>query len=1212
MAPMSVKQEVAKLDQVDPDLYCAAWAVVLVRHAGIDDACEVVFKSQSSALLRLTFSVQLEAGDFLHHVGQELKTLSAPISTLESNTELPVVTLKTAVGEQHTAISTAVGSITQVKLLFAHFHQAVHQLRSLPQSTRLGVIDIACIEDRQQVLRWNEAPPPRIDETLCSLFADQVRQRPSAIAVASWDGELLYSELDELSAKLAGEIVRRAVSPQQTIALCFDKSLLAVVAMLAVLRARGAFVNLGIALPHQRQSAILKASGAVLLIVDSNNASRLEDHQTVPGLLVDIDSVTALPIPTQPLPHVFPGDAAAITFTSGSTGAPKGIVVEHGSIATSCDAMTSRLDLGPHSRVLQFASFTFDAAVGDTFYALSRGATVCIPSERERVDDLAGAARRLDVNWAFLTPSVLSLLEPRDIPSLRRLLVGGEKPDPKHIALWAQYVSLHLVMGPAECAIYCAASEAVQPGQDTSTFGRAAGCRLWVVDENDHSKLAPVGCPGELVVEGRIVARGYLNDPKRSVASFLGPKDVPWLPPQHENRLYKSGDLVRFNVDYGTFSFVARKDTQVKLHGQRVELSEIEIQLKNTIPGVESALVVLNTSAEHANRHPLVSFLVFARTSAAVEDATGQTLWLTPCGTNMLRKARDQLAAVLPTYMVPTLYVPVTHVPFTANGKRDTVRLRDIAQNLSQDELHAFSLSQRSEIATRPLSQPEKQLRELWALILRVETSDLGPNSDFIREGGDSLMAMHLVSAAEKQGLHLQVATILMHPRLSDMALEVTSPQTLAQDTTPAPFTLLPGPIDDIKNYCATACAMDVDQIEDIYPTAPIQNQLWAGSQRRLGTYILQITYQLPSPVRLETFRSAWDQVIRSADILRTRLVSRPDTGLLQVVSKTFEWDTFDSEEDFKKRDHYATMNLNSPLARLAIISPAQSPIFVFVAHHLLYDAFMLNMIFVRITDICMTGNTSALFPYKNFVSYVQRLPTGPSMAFWKAALDGCPTPSWPPAAPPNIKTTKHIRHHIAISVRPTEFTIATFAQAAFTLLFASHTQANDVVFAMTFSGRDADIPSILDTAGPTLYTVPFRMKTPSNGTLRTFLNSVRGYIRDSAPFGHIGLPAIAKASPDAARALDIRCVFSVQPSHVVAPEEVFGPRTSFREEMGRLPLIFEVFVVPGGVDVSAEFNTGSLGGEEVQRFVEKFGRVLGRLFSMELDALVGGEELYE
>lgn len=232
-------------------------------------------------------------------------------------------------------------------------------------------------------------------------------------------------------------------------------------------------------------------------------------------------------------------------------------------------------------------------------------------------------------------------------------------------------------------------------------------------------------------------------------------------------------------------------------------------------------------------------------------------------------------------------------------------------------------------------------------------------------------------------------------------------------------------------------------------------------------------------------------------------------------------------------------------------------------------------------------------------------------MSFWENALEGCPAPTWPLPSPPDVKTTKIIRHRIPFFKRPVEFTIATIAQAAFTYAFSTHTYADDVAFSMTFSGRDADLPRILDTAGPTLYTVPFRMRTDFGMTLRTFLDRVRSYIRDSAPYGHIGLPAIARASPDAARACDVRCVFSIQPQHVVAPEDVFGPRTSFREEMGRLPLIFECFVVSAGVEVVAEYNTGSLDGREVQRLVERFGEVLVRVLGMDMEEKVSDIDLH-
>lgn len=448
--------------------------------------------------------------------------------------------------------------------------------------------------------------------------------------------------------------------------------------------------------------------------------------------------------------------------------------------------------------------------------------------------------------------------------------------------------------------------------------------------------------------------------------AFLDAQDVPWLPSQHESRLYKSGDIVRFNDKDGTYSFVARKDNQVKLHGQRVELSEIEFHLKNIIPDVDSALVLLNTSAEQARRHPLISFLVFSGTSSAVAHTGAPTPSLSTYGKDLLRNAKDQLATVLPAYMIPTLFIPLFYVPFTANGKRDIARLYNISQGLSHDQFRTFSLSDNTEVAPRPLSQREEQLRQLWAQILHVSPSELWPSSEFLEQGGDSLAAMHLASAASRAGLHLPVSTILMRPRLSDMASKIYPVQSIKreEDATPAPFSLLPPMLDasQIKAYCAAACSIDLEEIEDIYPLTPLQEVLWTGSQRRPGTYILQMTFQLPSSVLLSAFTSAWDQVIRTADVLRTRFVSEPHAGHLQVVSNRFKWDSYNDMDDFQALNPYATMSLGDRLARLAIIETDTTPTFVFAAHHVLYDAFMLNMIFVRIAEICTTVSQAMLY----------------------------------------------------------------------------------------------------------------------------------------------------------------------------------------------------------------------------------------------------------
>jgi hypothetical protein len=222
---MSADREDGTSLAADPDVYYAAWSVVLARHAGVVDACEVAFVCPEGSSLRLSFSAATEIGGFLQHAREASDAISRPFST----GGLPDVTLHTAAGDKHTLDGPA-------EILEAHFHQAGLQLQSQPSSTKLEAIEIAGTVDVQHILRWNDEPPPRVEETLCSLFLRQAHSRPNAPAVCSWDGDLTYAQLDDLSARLADVIRRQGVGRHQVVALCFDKSRVAVVAMLAALR----------------------------------------------------------------------------------------------------------------------------------------------------------------------------------------------------------------------------------------------------------------------------------------------------------------------------------------------------------------------------------------------------------------------------------------------------------------------------------------------------------------------------------------------------------------------------------------------------------------------------------------------------------------------------------------------------------------------------------------------------------------------------------------------------------------------------------------------------------------------------------------------------------------------------------------------------------------------------------------------------------------
>ena len=253
----------------------------------------------------------------------------------------------------------------------------------------------------------------------------------------------------------------------------------------------------------------------------------------------------------------------------------------HGPLPTSVKAQVKALGFGPASRVFQFAAFTFDASLGDIFCALASGGTSCMPSDAERVDNLADIAKCLKVTQACLTPSVGRLMSPADVPTLKKMTLGGESPSITDYEIWSEAgISLLQVYGPTETAIWCFGVQPVQRDRmyPLRKFGvplTPGLCSYWVVHPNDPERLSAVGAIGELLIGGPLLADGYLNDVEKTNAAFL--PAPAWA--KEQLRLYKTGDLVRLCED-GQLEYVSRIDTQVKLNGVRIELGEIEHQLR--------------------------------------------------------------------------------------------------------------------------------------------------------------------------------------------------------------------------------------------------------------------------------------------------------------------------------------------------------------------------------------------------------------------------------------------------------------------------------------------------------------------------------------------------------------------------------------------------------------------------------------------------------
>ncbi|KAF2467689.1 acetyl-CoA synthetase-like protein [Lindgomyces ingoldianus] len=283
--------------------------------------------------------------------------------------------------------------------------------------------------------------------------------------------------------------------------MCFDKSMFTIVAMMATLKAGGACVHLGRNSPIARMSEIIEQTGASIVLTDNIHASKFDG--VTEAIVIDqpfLDSFTSC----TPLPEVSPSNPAFVLFTSGSTGKPKGVVVEHGSLCTSSRAH------GTNRKLLQFAAYTFD-----------RGGCICVPSEDERINDLAGVINRMNCNYGFLIPTVAGMLDPKTVPSLKRLILGGELLTQDNVQRWAPMVDLIISYRMTKCIIHCVDAVPLTLKSNPANLGRPSRCHMWIVDAEDHKKLTPIGAVGELVIEGRMVSRGYLNNKAKTDAAFI-------------------------------------------------------------------------------------------------------------------------------------------------------------------------------------------------------------------------------------------------------------------------------------------------------------------------------------------------------------------------------------------------------------------------------------------------------------------------------------------------------------------------------------------------------------------------------------------------------------------------------------------------------------------------------------------------------------------
>jgi len=582
-------------------------------------------------------------------------------------------------------------------------------------------------------------------------FLRRAADAPDAAALVCGDATLSYGALERRSRRAARRLAASGVAPERVVGICLERGIDQIVALLGILRAGGAYLPLDPEVPAERLAFVLDDAGAVALIARPELARRLEGFagarlapEELVGGAVSEEPATALEEPARGPA----GSLAYVIYTSGSTGTPKGVQVDRRSLGTFTATTVAAYGLEPRDRILQFGNLSFDASVEEIFPAFAAGATLVLRGEemlasaRRFLDDCARhRVSVVDLPTAYWHELAAQVDARADLPrSLRLVIIGGEAALPERVAGWLDAVgpepALVNTYGPTEATVVATSSRLERDGSDRAVaIGRTLDGVLAYVLDRDLRPL-PVGVPGELLLGGAGLARGYLGHPRATAERFVPDPFAGRSDGEGGGRLYRTGDLVRRRPD-GELEFVGRIDHQVKIRGFRIEPDEIAAVLCRH-PGVREAVVVVGRDGLGGDR--LAAYMAASPQVSAVA-------------------LRVRLRDELPAYMVPADLVFLDVLPLTSTGKVDRDALPEPERGADEEYVP-------------PETPSEELIAEIWCSLLGVDR--VGVHDDFFDLGGHSLLAPQVVARiGEELGIEPPLRLLLEAPTVARLALAV-------------------------------------------------------------------------------------------------------------------------------------------------------------------------------------------------------------------------------------------------------------------------------------------------------------------------------------------------------------------------------------------------------------------------------------------------------
>ncbi|HYO54690.1 non-ribosomal peptide synthetase [Archangium sp.] len=966
---------------------------------------------------------------------------------------------------------------------------------------RLSRLPLLTRGERDEVERWNDTRQALPSERLLHQpFEDQVQHRPEAIALIAQGRTWSYGALDTQAEQLAGWLRARGATREQLVGIVMEKGWEQVVAVLGTLKSGAAYLPIDAHLPAERIHHLLEVGRVSLVLTQPGWEARLSWPAHIQRLVIDPASLAPLDSRRQ-APLQQPGDLAYVLFTSGSTGAPKGVMIEHAAALNTLLDVNERFSVGPGDRILGVSSLSFDLSVQDIFGTLAAGATLVLPEARG-VQDPAHWVELVRDERVTLWNSVPGLARllvghaeqraPEALRSLRVALLSGDwiaLDLPERLRRLAPGIRVTSLGGATEASVWSILYpvDRVEPGWKSIPYGRPmANQTLHVLDA--ALQPCPVGIVGELYIGGVGVARGYWADAERTAARFI-------RHPRTDERLYRTGDLGRRDR-HGVIEFLGRMDTQVKIRGFRVEPGEVEHVLARH-PGVERALVVARQDTEGGDKR-LVAYVVPRGEGAPTTSELHQSL-----------------KGQLPDYLVPSQFVWLSTLPLTPNGKVD---------------LAALPVPERTrpELSVRfrpPGTELEQRLASLWSRVLGI--TGVGVDDNFFELGGDSVLAIQVCLRAHEEGWALSPRQIFERPTLAELARGV---EPLAAG---APVPAAP-PVTDGGTY----------------PLSPMQHTLFLHGlcAPDRAAYSVQVFCPLSGPLEPERFERAWEQVLARHPNLRARFLL-PEGGRkpVQVFQPglTVPWQGLDwsaetaAEQEAHLRDWLREerargfLPTDEHLLRPTLIRTGDERwMLVLSHHHLLLDGWSLSPLLKDLWVAYEALGRGTLPAYDEALAFSEHLravetrDVRAAEGFWREELQGFSEPRALPLPRPEHGEPRGFEHaelewelgeqetaRLMEHARAAGLTLNTLVQGAWALILARDGGEREVLFGVTVSGRSTDTPGAGASVGLYINTLPLRVRVEDGALARTWLGALQRRQPGLHEHGWLSIPAIQRLS---------------------------------------------------------------------------------------------------